>query len=183
MMRSPADALLLDLLNGQVDSGEGLSLSEARIEQALTIGPRFSDRESHLLWRAPLARASLRRVRDRLCQDVVKHWQLAGIEPVAEFKAAADDIDEVIKVRGNGFSLTIFPDTDPTMPWILSLQIDSELQSDMPTGLRFQLLDSGGMVWLKGRPNSRGEINEGWFDTTTSPRARLLAHHLRLTPI
>jgi hypothetical protein len=182
-MRSPADALLLNLVNQQTDSGEGFDLSEARIEQALTVGPCFSRRESQLLWKAPFARDSLLRVRDRLCQETIARWKASGIDPIAEFKAAAGGVDEVIRIRGQGFSLTIFPDADQTMPWILSLQIDADLRDDMPTGLRFQLMDSGGMVWLKGRPNSRGEINEGWFDTTISPRERLLAHHLQLIPI
>jgi hypothetical protein len=182
-MRSPADTLLLNLLNQQTDTGDGLGLSEARIEQALTVGPGFSRRESQLLWKAPFARDNLRRVRDRLRQETIARWKTSGVNPIAEFKAAADGADEVIRIRGQGFSLTIFPDADQTMPWILSLQIDAGLRSDMPVGLRFQLKDSGGMVWLKGRPNSRGEINEGWFDTRTSPRERLLAHHLQLTPI
>lgn len=182
-MRSSADALLLSLLNQQIDSGKGIGLSEERIEQALTVGPGFSNSESRLLWHEPFARDSLRRVRDRLRQETVACWKAAGIDPIAEFKAAADGADEVIRIRGQGFSLTIFPDADQTMPWILSLQIDTDLRSDMPAGLRFQLMDSGGMVWLTGRPNSRGEINEGWFDTATSPRERLLAHHLELIPI
>lgn len=183
MIRSPADELLLELLNQQVDTGEGLGLSEARIEQALTVGPGFSTTESRLLWRAPLARDSVQRVRERLRQDVLARWRASGIEPVADVMAAADDAQDVIRVRGRGFALTIFPEADETMPWILSLQVDAELRSNMPVGLRFRLTDSGGMVWLTGRPNSRGEINDGWFDTTTSPRDRLLTHHLRLTPV
>lgn len=182
MIRSPTDELLLELLNQQVDTGEGIGLSEARIEQALTVGPGFSEQESRLLWRAPIARDNVLRVRERLRQDVLARWRASGFEPVADVKAAADGAEDVIKVRGQGFALTIFPEADETMPWILSLQIDAELQSSMPAGLRFQLVDSGGMVWLKGRPNSRGEINDGWFDTTTSPQDRLRTHHLRLTP-
>jgi hypothetical protein len=183
MMKLPADVLLISLLNRQIDSGEGLDLSEARIEEALTVGPGFSSRESQLLWRAPLARDSLRRVRDRLRRRTIDRWRASGIDPIAEFKAAADGAEEVMRIRGQGFSLTIFPDADQTMPWILSLQIEPDLIRDMSAGLRFQLMDSGGMVWLKGRPNSRGEINEGWFDTAISPRKRLLGHHLQLIPI
>ena len=83
-------------------------------------------------------------------------------------------------MQGKGFALTIFPQSDETMPWILSLQIDPELRKGLPDALKFQLADSGGMVWLTGRPNSRGEINDGWYDRTTAPKDRLLAHHLRL---
>lgn len=182
MTEARTEGLLLDLLNRQVDSGEGGLLSEARIEQALTTGPALSDAESRLLWRAPLARNNLFRVRERLRQDVLERWQAAGIESVAALRAAADDADDVIKVRGDGFTLTIFPESDETMPWILSLQIDNALRTSMPAGLRFRLIDSGGKVWLTGRPNSRGEINDGWYDTKSAPKDRLLLHELRLMP-
>lgn len=182
MMRAPTDELLLALLDQQVDTGEGAGLSEARIMQALTTGPAFSKAESRLLWHAPLARDSLRRVKERLCRDVLAGWRASGIEPVAEFKAASDSANEVMRVQGQGFALTIFPETDPTMPWILSLKVDAEIYGKLPASLKLQLIDTGGKVWLKGRPNSRGEINDGWYDTAVSPKERLLSYQLRLLP-
>ena len=183
MTKARTDGLLLDLLNHQVDDGDVRQLSDARIEQALTTGPGFSELESRLLWRSPLARDTLFHIRERLRQDVLDRWQAAAIEPVARLKAAADGADDVIRLEGEGFTLTIIPEADETMPWILSLKIDTAFRQGMPAGLRFQLVDSGGKVWLTGWPNSRGEINDGWYDTEQSPKARLLDYDLRLAPI
>ena len=69
MTRATTDGLLLELLNQQVDTGDGASLGEARIRQALTAGPGFSKAESRLIWRAPLARDTVLRVKDDLCRE------------------------------------------------------------------------------------------------------------------
>jgi len=182
MIRKPQGKLLVNLLNQQVDAGDGDGLSEARIEQALTTGPDFSSKERHLLWQAPVARNRLFRIRNRLRDDILERWRTAGIQPIAQLRAAADDSQDVTKVTGDGFSVTIYTDPDPDMPWVLSLQIDARLLEAWPRGVKLRLIDSGGKVWLTGHPNSRGEINDGWHDKVASPFDRLLKYDLCLEP-
>ncbi len=182
MTRDSTDDLLLQIMNQQVDDGDTSDLDEARIEQALTTGPDFSEAESRKLWRSPSARSTLLEVKDRLCRELRDRWQKEDRVPVAELKAAAAG-DDTVKVQGQGFTLTIFPQDDTMTPWILSLKVDTEYCQELGAGLRFRLIDSGGMVWLTGRPNSRGEINDEWHDMSTSPQDRLIEHHLSLIPI
>ncbi len=183
MTRRESDKLLIELLAKQVDAGDSEAMSEARIAEALTTGPAFSDAESRLLWRSPIARNRLFAARERLRDEVLERWLKAGILPEAELRAAAVGGTGVTTVQGDDFTLKIFPEADPDMPWILSLQIGPRLQEAWPSGLRFQLIDTGGLIWLTGRPNSKGEINDGWYDKSNKPQERLLSHRLRLTPI
>lgn len=183
MTRRESDKLLIELLAKQVDAGDGDGMSAARIAEALTTGPAFSEAESRSLWRSPIARDRLLAARERLRDQVLERWRTAGIVPEAELRAAAGEGTGATTVQGDDFTLKIFPEADPDMPWILSLQIGPRLRENWPAGLRFQLVDTGGLVWLTGRPNSKGEINDGWYDTSDTPQGRLLSHRLRLTPI
>jgi len=182
MTRDSTDDLLLQVMGQQVDDGDTSDLDEARIEQALTSGPGFSEAESRELWRSPFTRSTLMEVKERLCRELRHRWQEEDRVPFAELRAAAAG-DGVVTVQGKGFTLTIFPQDDTMAPWILSLEVDAEHCRELGAGLRFQLIDSGGMVWLTGRPNSRGEINDEWYDRSISPQDRLIKHHLSLIPV
>lgn len=172
--------LLIELLGDQIDEGDA-DLSDARIEQALTVGPDFNDRESRLLWRSPEARERLFAARDDLRETVMTGWQERGVEFEVAYKAAADGKAEPFMIQSKDFTLTLFPEDDPDMPWILSLRIKARVRESRPASLNFQLVDGGGMVWITGKPNSRGEINGGWRHPDVSPRERLQQYALRLT--
>ena len=173
--------LLAEILTGMVDDGRGDALSEDRIRTALTVGPPLTPDERRLLWVAPIARSRLFRVRECLRSETESEWRQIGARLHLVAQVAASSEASTLTAKGDDFAVTLYRDDVEGMPWTISLNLSERLRRTLDPASIVVLADSGGLEWLCGRPDRRGEIHDGWFNTEMSPVERLARHSLSLS--
>ncbi|NPU11378.1 hypothetical protein HL666_11445 [Bradyrhizobium sp. 83002] len=172
--------LLSAILDTQDERKADGILSEERARQALTVGPPLNRDERRLIWISPDARDVFLAVRRQVRADLMERVRDAGLG-TAERRLAASggDADEI---AGNGFTVTIFKDDIPGAEWSVSVQFASEYLALIGPSTAVILRDTGGHVWVSGRPDSQGCISGVWELSTESPRSRLQRFSLTLEP-
>jgi len=175
-------SLLAEILSSQVEQGQYGVISEARLREALTSGPPLSESEQALLLLSPVTRDDYRRIRQEV-NDAL-HIRLDQLQIERQLYAlAADSEEDIVVMKGNGFTVTLYRRDDLGIPWVILVQLgQSYLQAINPM-TRLRLIDSGGLEWCRGKPDSQGEITAPWSDRETDLLARSKRFSLILEPV
>jgi hypothetical protein len=173
---------LLDaILASQTEGAAGAVIEEKRIRQVLTDGPRFTDAEKRILWLSPDTRALFLEVRREIRQDLSDRVRAAGFgEPKRLLAASGGQSEE--RITGHGWALWIFHDDIPGAEWSLSLQLEEDYLRLLPRHTVVALKDSGGKIWLAGKPDDNRQIEAVWDDNSESPYDRLRKYELNIEP-
>ncbi len=174
--------LLAGMLDTQLETGQYGAIDEERIRASLTTGPALSDEEQSLLLLSPVARSDFNRVRREVKEKLVLQLMENHIEQNLLPLAAATDEDKVL-LKGNGFNVTLYKQDNLGIPWIVLVQLgDNYLQAINPMTV-LRLVDSGGLEWLRGKPDANGEITVPWEDAETDILSRSRRFSLTLEPV
>lgn len=173
--------LLAALLAGQIEPDQRQTIARGRFQQALTTGPALSADERRSVWLSPLARAEYLRLKRRLDAEIRWRWRERDFKLHLIGKAAADDSGELCYASADGsFQVALMRQPDEDMPWLVLLTLNEAIRETIYPMTQVRLADSGGLEWVRGRPDTRGEISFGWYDLGNAPDQRLREHTLML---
>ena len=172
--------LLGAILDSQIEGAASDIITEPRIRQALTDGPRFTDTEKRILWLSPDTRALFLEVRREIRQELSDRVKASGYGEPKRLLAASGGGEEE-RISGDGWSLWIFHDDIPGSEWSLSLHLDQDYMTLLPKSTLIVLRDGGGKTWLSGVPDSSHQIESVW-DDDESPYDRLKKFSLVVDP-
>ena len=173
--------LLSELLDSQLESGQYGVITEKRLREALTTGPPLNEQEQSLLLLSPVVREDFRRIRQEIRTKLSKKLEMNNVETEIMPLAAASNEDKVV-MKGKGFTVTLYRQEGLEVPWIILVQLgDAYMRALNPMSI-LRLIDSGGLEWLRGRPDECGEITATWNDDQTDLIARSRRFSLRLEP-
>ena len=174
--------LLTELLAPQVETGKYGVISKERLRASLTTGPPLTEHEQTVLLLSPVTRIDWQHIQQQVTHELLAELKARDIEMNLLPMAAATD-EETTKFHGNGFNVTLYRQNDIGIPWIVLVQLgDAYLKAIGPmTTLR--LVDSGGLEWLRGKPDKNGEITGSWHDQDTDLLARSRRFSLTLEPV
>jgi hypothetical protein len=174
--------LLSGILESQVESGQYGSIDEERIRESRTTGPKLSEAEQSLLLLSPVARSDYRRVCRRIQEELTSRLLDQGVEMELLPLAAATDEDKVV-MHGNGFNVTLYKRNDLGIPWVILVQLQTSYLRALDPMTILRLVDSGGLEWLRGKPDVNGEVTATWDDPETDILARSRRFSLKLEPV
>ncbi len=174
--------LLSEVLDSQIESGRHDVIDHDRIRESLTTGPPLSVDEQISLLLSPVIRSDYKQVRDKISKDLKSRLEKNNITLELIPLAASSEEDKVI-FQGNGFKVILYRKDDLGVPWIILVQLGSNYLKHLNPMTILQLVDSGGLEWLRGKPDSNGEITGVWEDPDTDILARARRFSLILQPV
>ncbi len=174
--------LLSGILEDQIESGQYGVITEKRLREALTTGPVLNDKEQSLLLLSPVVRADYQRVSDEIKFEVTSRLQRDRVDLELLPLAAATDEDKIV-MHGNGFDVTLYRQEDLGIPWVILVQVGTSYTKILNPMTVLQLVDSGGLEWLRGTPDANGEITAMWNDPETDILSRSRRFSLILQPV
>jgi len=174
--------LLSEILDSQIESGEYGGIDRKRFEKALTCGPPLQENELQLLLLSPVARSDYNIVRQRIADQLKKRLQKQRIELELLPLAASTDGEKIV-MQGNGFAVTLYQKEELGIPWIILVQLEPKYSENIDPMTVLQLIDTGGLEWLRGRPDRNGELTGAWDDRQTDLLARSKRFSLILQPV
>ncbi len=174
--------LLMEILSPQLETGQYGELDEKRFREALTTGPEMSQEEQSLLLLSPVARSDYKRISQEIRMELATRLEAQGVELELLPLAAATTADKVV-MHGNGFDVTLYRQEGLGVPWVILVQVGTVCLRSLNPMTVLRLVDSGGLEWLRGRPDVNGEISATWDDRETDLLARSRRFSLILEPI
>ena len=175
--------LFLEILNSQLESGRYPPLDEKRVRESLTRGPGLTEDEQIILLLSPLARHDYQQVKKKIQEETRLRLYAQGVETeLLAMAASSEDGDKMI-LKGNGFTVTLYRQENHDTPWVLLVQVGPLYLQNIYPMTPLRLIDSGGLEWLRGRPDANGEITASWNDPETDLLARSKRFSLILEPV
>lgn len=175
------EKLFGELLESQIETGKYEQLNLKRIREALTVGPALSDEEQRLLLLSPVAREDFWLIKEEITNDLLGRLEEQGIALELLPLAAADKSDKVV-MHSTGFSVTLINKNEIGVPWVILVQISSAYRKIISPMTTLKLVDSGGLEWLRQKPDSNGEMTALWTDSETDLVDRASRFSLILEP-
>lgn len=173
--------LLAAVLDSQIEPEQNLNIDQERLRQALTSGPPLNTDEQRRIWSSPLTRAEYLSLKRQINAEIRIRWRERDFELRLIGRAAADGSDELRYDSSDGsFQITLMRQPDEDMPWLVLLTLSTGLRETLYPSTELRLIDSGGLEWVRGQPDTRGEISFGWYDLINLPDQRLREYTLVL---
>ncbi|WP_439530810.1 hypothetical protein [Pannonibacter sp.] len=172
--------LLAAVLASQSEPEGFEPLTDERIRQALTTGPRLTADEKRLLWSSPDARAHFLTIRRQVRLDLSEAIASAGLG-TSDMRLAASGSSSQDEVTGRGFTVSLFRDEAFEDEWSISVELSQEYLKFLPAETPVTLQDTGGLIWARGIPDVYNRIGATWQASET-PQERLKRFTLRLEP-
>lgn len=173
--------LLSTVLENQLESGDRGSISMQRLRESMTIGPGLTKNERKLLLLSPVARADYQRVSVTVQNEIKDRLAKNSIAIELLPLAAATDDDKVF-LKGEDFDVILIKKEELGIPWVILVQLGSSYQRTINPMTVLRLVDSGGLEWLRGKPDSNGELTAAWYDNETDLISRARRFTLFLEP-
>ena len=88
-------------------------------------------------------------------------------------------------LTGTGYRVILYRQDNPDTPWLVLVQLE-KIYQDILLGFPhtpLRLFDSGGLEWLRGKPNNYGEISATWTDANMDLAQRASQYSLHLEPV
>ena len=179
--------LLGEMLRAQPDRPETEPFpDEPRLREAISGKRPLAAHERRQLLRSPRARARLVEVAAGLRAQTRAEWRQTGVVTDIVYQAAAADEAKPTEVRpvsvdGNrDFGISLFPLDAQGQRWTVSLRLSQRVMAGLAGQIR--LVDSGGGLWLQGRPDADRELSGDWR-LPGSPLDRLRQFKLSIEPL
>ena len=166
-------ALFAAMLEQQLVEDDTRVLDEARMRESLTTGPELTDEEKSLLVRSPLARYRYQDMQAQVADEVTDTLRRLKIDTHILPLAAADHSD-THTFTCTGYRVILYDKKKYGVPWMILLQLEKSLQDAINPFTVVRLVDSGGLEWMRGKPDANGELTVSWIhpDTDLLERAR-----------
>jgi len=103
-----------------------------------------------------------------------------GVELQLVPLAASESDNTVNEFQCSGFSVVMYDNRDKGCPIIILLQLNKVvLDVFIPLSI-VRLYDSGGLEWLRGKPNQNGEVSAEWLDVRVDLFSRVKRYNLQI---
>jgi len=158
--------LFTAMLETQVESGTAGTISKDRLEQAITTGPELTPEEKQILLKSPVARYEYLDAKNRVFASMNEQLQTQHIETNVLPLAASDQSDKHT-FSCSGYRVTLYNKKKYGIPWVILLQLDNSFMKIINPMTIIRLVDSGGLEWLRGKPDINGELTASWLDSDT----------------
>lgn len=175
--------LLAGILDSQLETGQYGVVDEHRIRESLTTGPVLTDEEQSLLLLSPVARNDYNTIRRQIKEEVLVQLADNHIEQTLLPLAAAASAGDKVLLKGNGFNVTLYKQDNLGIPWVILVQLGKSYLEAINPMTVVRLVDSGGLEWLRGKPDANGEITQPWQDSETDILSRSRRFSLTLEPV
>ena len=175
--------LLAEILDTQIETGEYGEIDEERFRESLINGPPLSKKEQSLLLLSPIARNDYSRIRNKVNREIAAHLAEQGVEVKLNLPLAAATKEEKVTMNCNGFTLVLYRQDDFEIPWLILIQLEEKFLKVLNKMTVLRLVDSGGLEWLRGKPNAEGEIAGTWEVPETDLFERSNRFSLSLLPV
>lgn len=153
---------VIDAIAMEADDDQPM-LTDERLRAVIFGRESLTLADRRLLARSAATRDRFAWLRHRERARALAAWRIQEIEPrPLGLLAAADSIPVVgpLRIAGEGYSIALTPVDLEGLEWHIALQVMPALLAATPCG--FQLVDSDGLVWLSGHPDSDGVISGFW---------------------
>lgn len=154
------------MLDTQQESGTHGAMSDSRMRQSLVIGPGLTAEEKGILLKSPIARyryMDIKRAVTRQIEQDLKVFHI-GTEILP---LAASDHSDTHAFACSGYRVVLYDKNELGIPWVILLQLDKSFQKAINPLTVLRLVDSGGLEWLRGKPDRNGELAASWSDADT----------------
>lgn len=176
--------LLAELLEPQIESGRYGTIGRDRLREALTIGPNLTDTEQSILLISPVAREDYQDVQNEILNEVNERIHNQGVDiKILPLAAASEGKKDKIILNGRGFTVTLYRKEDLGIPWVILVQLGASYLKVINPMTTLRLVDSGGLEWLRGIPDTNGEMTGPWNDEETDLLRRVQRFSLTLEPV
>jgi len=172
--------LIAAVLASQSEPEGAEAMTDDRIREALTGGPRFTNEEKRLLWTSPDTRDQFLAIRRQVRLDLSEAVARAGLG-TSEMRLAASGSSSEEEIIGNGFVVMLFRDEEFAEQYSVSVELAEDYLKLLPAETPVALEDTGGLVWARGVPDAYRRIGAIWTHDE-APKARLSRYKLRLNP-
>ncbi|HID46896.1 MAG TPA: hypothetical protein EYP34_14240 [Chromatiaceae bacterium] len=172
-------ALFSAMLDQQYVSRETRALSDERMRETLTTGPELTGKEKELLIRSPLARYCYQDMQSAIAEEITDALQQGNISTHILPLAAADHAD-THSFSCTGYKVILYDKKKYGIPWVILLQLDKSFQEAINPLTVLRLVDSGGLEWMRGRPDANGELTASWTHADTDLLERAKQYSLNL---
>lgn len=179
MNRESLKALFSAMLDEQVEPGETPPLVEARMRETLTTGPQLTEEEKALLIQSPLARYRYQDMQKQVAEEITQTLERGNIATRILPLAAAEKTD-THHFSCTGYKVILYDKKEHGIPWVILLQLDKAFQDAINAFTVLRLVDSGGLEWMRGRPDANGEITASWIHADTDLLERARQYSLKL---
>ena len=174
--------LLAEILDSQIETGAHGEINDIRMREALTTGPDLTKQEQSLLLLSPVARGDFQRMRNKIVSEIRDRVSVYGVETELLPLAAASSGDK-ITLKNTGFSVTLYCKDDLGIPWVILVQLGNNYQQAINPMTTLKLVDTGGLEWMRGKPDAFGEMTGAWYDFETDLLSRARRFSLVLEPV
>ncbi len=174
--------LLAAVLDRQLESGKHTMITQERLREMVTTGPSLTEAEKKVLLLSPVARHDYAKMCTKIHKELNERLQRHGVKNEILPLAAATTDDKVV-LKGADFNVTLFNKTEIGIPWVILIQLGSSYLRTVNPMTQLRLVDSGGLEWLRGRPDSNGELTGVWQDDETDLLRRARRFTLFLEPV
>ena len=174
--------LLAEILDSQIESGTYGVIKYNRMQEALTIGPGLTKQEQSILLLSPVAREDFQRMRNKIVAEIRDKISQYGVETEL-LPLAAADLQDKVTLKNTGFSVTLYRKDDLGVPWVILVQLGKNYQQAINPMTTLKLVDTGGLEWMRGKPDTFGEMTGAWYDFETDLLSRARRFSLILEPI
>ena len=173
--------LLAALLNSQIEPDNSPIIDNMRLYEAFTTGPGLNNEEQRILCLSPTSRARYLQIKRKINAEIRSRWRAQGLalSLIAKAAAAQNTLLDFQAADGS-FSVTLYRQDDADMPWMILLRLSPRVRDTLHSTTMIRLVDSGGLEWVRGRPDARGEISFGWYDLQNPAEQRLREYALTL---
>jgi len=179
MKTESLQTLFAAMLEQQLVEKETRVLDDRRMRESLTTGPKLSDEEKALLIRSPLARYRYQEIQREIAEEISDILERRNIDTRIVPLAAADHAGEQV-FSCTGYKVILYEKKQYGIPWLILLQLDKAFQESIHPLTVLRLVDSGGLEWMRGRPDSNGELTASWSHADTDLRERAKQYSLNL---
>lgn len=173
--------LLSTILDSQIESGSHGSISKQRLYESMTTGPELTRNERKILLLSPVAREDYQLEKAVVQKELMERLTTNSIAQELLPLAAATDDDKVY-LKGEDFDVILIKKEALGVPWVILVQLGSSYQRTINPMTVLRLVDSGGLEWLRGKPDSNGELTAAWYDDETDLLSRARRFTLFLEP-
>ena len=120
-------------------------------------------------------------MRDEHLSSITRTWSNEKIDRVLVAKAAAS-LSSEMTIKGRDYTVTVFSEDLPTVRWWINIALGPRISKTLGSMVGVRLIDSGGLVWLTGKPTVEGHLSHVWSHEDVSPMERAAQYRLILEP-
>ena len=115
---------------------------------------------------SPITRDNWNNIRIELKEEFRDKLNAEHLDTALVPLAAATEAEpNRISLQGQGFNVTLYRQVEQEIEWVILVQLEPNFTKAIYPMSQLKLIDSGGLEWMRGRPDAGGEFTGTWSDS------------------